>query len=133
MCNIPFPVQLSPYNYERIEVVLQILQAADENVTSFSVVQVRKEALFSSFVSGSSFKSIVLFHRQWASFDILNPIRESLQPLMLRTRICWRTAFVQTVCTTADCRSTCLFRTNIIGRLSVSFTSVINHFDNPHS
>lgn len=40
-------MQLSPYNYERIEVVLQILQGADENVTSFSVVQVRKETLFS--------------------------------------------------------------------------------------
>uniref|UniRef100_H3DEG7 Kinetochore associated 1 n=1 Tax=Tetraodon nigroviridis TaxID=99883 RepID=H3DEG7_TETNG len=32
-------LKLSPYNYERIEVVLQILQAADENVTTFSVVQ----------------------------------------------------------------------------------------------
>ncbi|XP_029961373.1 kinetochore-associated protein 1 [Salarias fasciatus] len=31
--------KLSPYNYERIEVVLTILQAADENVTSFSVCQ----------------------------------------------------------------------------------------------
>lgn len=47
MCDISFCMQLSPYNYERIEAVLQILQAADENVTSFSVVQVRKEALFS--------------------------------------------------------------------------------------
>lgn len=43
MCNIFFCMQLSPYNYESIEVVLQILQAAGENVTSFSVVQVRKE------------------------------------------------------------------------------------------
>ncbi|XP_056888450.1 kinetochore-associated protein 1 [Takifugu flavidus] len=32
-------LKLSPYNYERIEVVLKILQAADENVASFSVVQ----------------------------------------------------------------------------------------------
>ncbi|XP_070712166.1 kinetochore-associated protein 1-like [Pempheris klunzingeri] len=31
--------KLSPYNYERIEVVLKIIQAADENVTSFSVSQ----------------------------------------------------------------------------------------------
>ncbi|KAM4617055.1 kinetochore-associated protein 1 [Polymixia lowei] len=32
-------VKLSPYNYERIEVVLKIIQTADENVTSFSVSQ----------------------------------------------------------------------------------------------
>ncbi len=32
--------QLSPYNYERIEIVLKIIQAADENVTSFSINQV---------------------------------------------------------------------------------------------
>uniref|UniRef100_A0A7N8XGB6 Kinetochore associated 1 n=1 Tax=Mastacembelus armatus TaxID=205130 RepID=A0A7N8XGB6_9TELE len=32
-------IQLSPYNYERIEVVLKIIQAADENVTSFSISQ----------------------------------------------------------------------------------------------
>lgn len=38
-----FRIQLSPYNYERIEVVLKILQAADENVASFSVVQVKKK------------------------------------------------------------------------------------------
>uniref|UniRef100_A0AAQ6AG83 Kinetochore associated 1 n=1 Tax=Amphiprion ocellaris TaxID=80972 RepID=A0AAQ6AG83_AMPOC len=31
--------KLSPYNYERIEVVLKIIQAADENVTRFSVSQ----------------------------------------------------------------------------------------------
>ncbi|XP_028269515.1 kinetochore-associated protein 1 [Parambassis ranga] len=31
--------KLSPYNYERIEVVLKIIQAADENVSSFSVSQ----------------------------------------------------------------------------------------------
>ncbi|XP_047447768.1 kinetochore-associated protein 1 [Mugil cephalus] len=31
--------KLSPYNYERIEVVLKIIQAADENVTSFCVSQ----------------------------------------------------------------------------------------------
>nr|XP_020458071.1 kinetochore-associated protein 1 [Monopterus albus] len=31
--------KLSPYNYERIEVVLKIIQVADENVTSFSVSQ----------------------------------------------------------------------------------------------
>ncbi|XP_068167481.1 kinetochore-associated protein 1 [Antennarius striatus] len=31
--------KLSPYNYERIEVVLKIIQAADENVTTFSVSQ----------------------------------------------------------------------------------------------
>ncbi|TMS04120.1 Kinetochore-associated protein 1 [Larimichthys crocea] len=31
--------KLSPYNYERIEVVLKIIQAADENVTSFSISQ----------------------------------------------------------------------------------------------
>ncbi|XP_056145204.1 kinetochore-associated protein 1 [Lampris incognitus] len=31
--------KLSPYNYERIEVVLKIIQTADENVTSFSVGQ----------------------------------------------------------------------------------------------
>ncbi|XP_034548642.1 kinetochore-associated protein 1 isoform X2 [Notolabrus celidotus] len=31
--------KLSPYNYEMIEVVLKIIQAADENVTSFSVDQ----------------------------------------------------------------------------------------------
>ncbi|KAM9858247.1 kinetochore-associated protein 1 [Aulostomus maculatus] len=31
--------KLSPYNYERIEVVLKIIQAADENVTNFSVSQ----------------------------------------------------------------------------------------------
>ncbi|XP_074526957.1 kinetochore-associated protein 1 [Halichoeres trimaculatus] len=31
--------KLSPYNYERIEVVLKIIQAADENVTSFCVNQ----------------------------------------------------------------------------------------------
>ncbi|KAM6931090.1 kinetochore-associated protein 1 [Xenentodon cancila] len=31
--------KLSPYNYERIEVVLKIIQAADENVTAFSVSQ----------------------------------------------------------------------------------------------
>uniref|UniRef100_A0A3Q4MIN8 Kinetochore associated 1 n=1 Tax=Neolamprologus brichardi TaxID=32507 RepID=A0A3Q4MIN8_NEOBR len=31
--------KLSPYNYERIEVVLKIIQAADENVTSLSVGQ----------------------------------------------------------------------------------------------
>ncbi|KAM3610515.1 uncharacterized protein V6R79_005093 [Siganus canaliculatus] len=32
-------LKLSPYNYERIEVVLKIIQAADENVTSFSISQ----------------------------------------------------------------------------------------------
>ncbi|XP_059192757.1 kinetochore-associated protein 1 isoform X1 [Centropristis striata] len=31
--------KLNPYNYERIEVVLKIIQAADENVTTFSVNQ----------------------------------------------------------------------------------------------
>ncbi|XP_078106919.1 kinetochore-associated protein 1 isoform X1 [Sander vitreus] len=31
--------KLSPYNYERIEVVLKIIQAADENVTTFSISQ----------------------------------------------------------------------------------------------
>uniref|UniRef100_A0A1A8M8V5 Kinetochore associated 1 n=2 Tax=Nothobranchius pienaari TaxID=704102 RepID=A0A1A8M8V5_9TELE len=31
--------KLSPYNYERIEVVLKIIQAADESVTAFSVSQ----------------------------------------------------------------------------------------------
>ncbi|XP_029367133.1 kinetochore-associated protein 1 isoform X2 [Echeneis naucrates] len=31
--------KLSPYNYERIEVVLKIIQAADENVTHFSISQ----------------------------------------------------------------------------------------------
>nr|XP_019956518.1 PREDICTED: kinetochore-associated protein 1 isoform X3 [Paralichthys olivaceus] len=31
--------KLSPYNYERIEVVLKIIQAADDNVTSFSISQ----------------------------------------------------------------------------------------------
>uniref|UniRef100_A0A3B3B568 Kinetochore associated 1 n=1 Tax=Oryzias melastigma TaxID=30732 RepID=A0A3B3B568_ORYME len=31
--------KLSPYNYERIEVVLKIIQAADENVATFSVSQ----------------------------------------------------------------------------------------------
>ncbi|XP_034396520.1 kinetochore-associated protein 1 isoform X2 [Cyclopterus lumpus] len=31
--------KLSPYNYERIEVVLKIIEAADENVTTFSVSQ----------------------------------------------------------------------------------------------
>uniref|UniRef100_A0A3P8UD43 Kinetochore associated 1 n=1 Tax=Amphiprion percula TaxID=161767 RepID=A0A3P8UD43_AMPPE len=34
--------KLSPYNYERIEVVLKIIQAADENVTRFSVSQVKQ-------------------------------------------------------------------------------------------
>lgn len=68
-------MQLSPYNYERIEVVLQILEAADENVTSFSVVQVRKEELFSLLVSESSCTSIqhhllCVVHRPWASFSI---------------------------------------------------------------
>uniref|UniRef100_UPI003AAA84F6 kinetochore-associated protein 1 n=1 Tax=Centroberyx gerrardi TaxID=166262 RepID=UPI003AAA84F6 len=32
-------LKLSPYNYERIEVVLKIIQTADENVTTFSVSQ----------------------------------------------------------------------------------------------
>lgn len=41
-----FSMQLSPYNYERIEIVLQILQAVDKNVTALPVDQVRKEALF---------------------------------------------------------------------------------------
>lgn len=40
-------MQLSPYSYERIEIVLQILQAVHKNVTAFPVDQVRKEALFS--------------------------------------------------------------------------------------
>lgn len=40
--NVSLHIQLSPYNYERIEVVLKILQAADENVPGFSVVQVRQ-------------------------------------------------------------------------------------------
>lgn len=42
-CNIfvLFPIKLSPYNYERLEVVLKIIQAADENVATFSVCQVR--------------------------------------------------------------------------------------------
>ncbi|XP_029017996.1 kinetochore-associated protein 1 isoform X2 [Betta splendens] len=31
--------KLSPYNYERIEVVLKIIQAADESVTNFSISQ----------------------------------------------------------------------------------------------
>ncbi|XP_041792351.1 kinetochore-associated protein 1 isoform X1 [Chelmon rostratus] len=31
--------KLSPYNYDRIEVVLKIIQAADQNVTSFSISQ----------------------------------------------------------------------------------------------
>lgn len=39
-------MQLSPYSYERIEIVLQILQAVDKNVTAFPVDQVSKEALF---------------------------------------------------------------------------------------
>lgn len=51
-------MQLSPYNYERIEIVLQILQAADKNVTAFPVVQVRKEALFRLLVHESSRKFI---------------------------------------------------------------------------
>lgn len=38
-----FLIQLSPYNYERIEVVLKIIQAADENVTSFSISQVKQK------------------------------------------------------------------------------------------
>uniref|UniRef100_A0A3B4G7C7 Kinetochore associated 1 n=1 Tax=Pundamilia nyererei TaxID=303518 RepID=A0A3B4G7C7_9CICH len=37
LCSAIF--KLSPYNYERIEVVLKIIQAADENVTSLSVGQ----------------------------------------------------------------------------------------------
>uniref|UniRef100_A0A8C7Z999 Kinetochore associated 1 n=1 Tax=Oryzias sinensis TaxID=183150 RepID=A0A8C7Z999_9TELE len=37
LCSAMF--KLSPYNYERIEVVLKIIQAADENVATFSVCQ----------------------------------------------------------------------------------------------
>uniref|UniRef100_A0A3Q3BL23 Kinetochore associated 1 n=1 Tax=Kryptolebias marmoratus TaxID=37003 RepID=A0A3Q3BL23_KRYMA len=37
LCTAIF--KLSPYNYERIEVVLKIVQTADENVTAFSVSQ----------------------------------------------------------------------------------------------
>lgn len=36
-------MQLSPYNYERIEVVLKIIQATDETVAGFSVSQVQKD------------------------------------------------------------------------------------------
>ena len=36
--------QLNPYCYERIEVVLKIIQTADENVTCFSVSQVTRPA-----------------------------------------------------------------------------------------
>lgn len=35
--------QLSPYNYERIEIVLKIIQAADANVASFSISQVKNK------------------------------------------------------------------------------------------
>lgn len=38
-----FLMQLSPYNYDRIEVVLKIIQAADQNVTSFSISQVKQK------------------------------------------------------------------------------------------
>lgn len=34
-------MQLSPYNYERIEVALKIIQTADENIPNFSVSQVK--------------------------------------------------------------------------------------------
>ncbi|XP_015234284.1 PREDICTED: kinetochore-associated protein 1 [Cyprinodon variegatus] len=37
LCTAMF--KLSPYNYERIEVVLKIIKAADENVTAFSLSQ----------------------------------------------------------------------------------------------
>ncbi|XP_033947948.1 kinetochore-associated protein 1 [Pseudochaenichthys georgianus] len=37
LCAVLF--KLSPYNYERIEVVLKIIQAADDTVTTFSVSQ----------------------------------------------------------------------------------------------
>uniref|UniRef100_A0A3Q2TXU1 Kinetochore associated 1 n=1 Tax=Fundulus heteroclitus TaxID=8078 RepID=A0A3Q2TXU1_FUNHE len=37
--------KLSPYNYERIEVVLKILEAADVNVTAFSISQVKASLL----------------------------------------------------------------------------------------
>lgn len=33
-------IQLSPYNYERIEVVLKVMQAVDDNGASFPVNQV---------------------------------------------------------------------------------------------
>lgn len=33
-------IQLSPYNYERIEVVLKVMQAVDDNGASFNVSQV---------------------------------------------------------------------------------------------
>lgn len=42
LSKMPFIIQLSPYNYERIEVVLKIIHAADENVTTFSISQVKQ-------------------------------------------------------------------------------------------
>lgn len=41
MCKMSSLMQLSPYNYERIEVVLNIIQAADDSVSSLSVGQVQ--------------------------------------------------------------------------------------------
>lgn len=99
---------------------------------AFLLFRYEKEAIFHYLVDCPvnlcSTICSVLFHRQWASFSISCPIRESLQPLMLKTRIFWRTAFCQTLCPTEGCLSTYLCRTNIIGRLSVSFTSMIKHF-----
>lgn len=47
--KMPFFIQLSPYNYERIEVVLKIIQVADENVTTFSTSQVKEKKKQSHF------------------------------------------------------------------------------------
>lgn len=120
-------IQLSPYNYERIEVVLKIIQAADENVTSFSVSQVKQKnrnTLANCQIVWKMCCAAAFFfwwiHRQQASFSTWSPISESLLPLMLRTRICWKTAFCRTPSPTADCPSTCWCRPNTTGRLSVS-------------
>lgn len=39
-------VQLNPYNYEKIEVVLKIIEAVDDSVTAFSITQVKKSTVY---------------------------------------------------------------------------------------
>lgn len=66
----PCRTQLCPYNYERIEVVLKIIEAADENMTSFCVSQVKINGNNLNVDVVPQTKSTVpSIPRQWAFFS----------------------------------------------------------------
>lgn len=134
--KMPFFIQLSPYNYERIEVVLKIIQVADENVTTFSTSQVKeknKQNHFNNRIvpwlqNALWSNQCLLFCRQQASFSTWSPTSECLLSQTWRTRIFWKTACCHIPCPTVDCPSTCLCRPNISGRLSVSKPVPLSYF-----